>query len=543
METVILMVVVGATTGALGLVLGRYLCPAPKSADQIALSTAQADAKRLATETIEAKARAAALGSWGQQKSDALQEEEKKSARLEERVAALALQIEEQARGIATATAAQAKSEGELKAAAENAARLTEREVSLTKEVRSLEDQLREEAAAHNKAIADSKTSGEEVARLTERGQALAKEAAALRAQESRLHEILKAEFENIATKVLKANSTELSETSQKQIAAILDPLRDRIQEFQGKVENTYDTEKREVLSLKEQIRLMAETSQNLGSQADRFAKALKGDVQMLGRWGELVLERILQGAGLKEGREYITQGHDLGLKSETGGSQKLGVIVLLPEGRTMIVDANVSLASYDRLITTEEEAERLEHATQFVRDVKVHIDGLSGKRYQDSEQILSHECVLMFVPIEGAVAAALTAEPELFTYAWDKRVVLVGPSTLLMTLRTVASIWRSELQAQNAQDIAKLAGVLCDKVSASLGDLNTIADRMNQALAAHSEAVKRLSTGKGNALVIGERIRRLGVKTINPTPVMLVDGERITAELEFEENPEISSE
>jgi DNA recombination protein RmuC len=205
--------------------------------------------------------------------------------------------------------------------------------------------------------------------------------------------------------------------------------------------------------------------------------------------------------------------------------------LILLPEKRSLVIDSKISLASYDRLISSPTEGERVQHAVQFVRDIKAHIDGLSRKSYQDNEQIAAHDCVLMFVPIEGALAAALVAEPELFTYAWDKRVVLVGPPTLLMTLRTVASIWRYELQAQNAQEIAKLAGALCDKVSASLADLNVVADRMNNALSAHNDAVKRLSTGKGNVLSIGERIRNLGAKTKTPMPPMNVGGEMITAE------------
>ena len=138
-----------------------------------------------------------------------------------------------------------------------------------------------------------------------------------------------------------------------------------------------------------------------------------------------------------------------------------------------------------------------------------------------------------MFVPIEGALAAALTEEPDLFTYAWNRRVVLMGPPTLLMTMRTVASIWRYELQGQNAQEIARLAGELCDKISMSLSDLNGVAEKMSGALAAHNEAVKRLATGRGNALSVGERIRRLGVKTRRPVPSMLVDGMAITSEAE----------
>jgi DNA recombination protein RmuC len=458
MEMIVIVLGFGLAMGAFGLLAGRYFLPAPKGADQIALATAQAEVKKFSDETSALKCRIGELGEDLHRKTDTLAEELTKSARLDERNAALERQVGE------------------------------------------------------------------------------------LRAQENKLQEILKPEFENIATRVLRANASELSDTSQKQIAAILDPLRERIQEFQGKVETTYDAEKREMLSLKEQIRLIVETSKNLGSHADDLAKALKGDVQRLGRWGELVLDRILQTAGLVEGREYITQGRGLGLKSETGGLQKPDVIVLLPEKRTMVIDSKVSLADYDRLIVAETEADRHEQAAQFVRDVKVHIDGLASKRYQDNEQIAAHECVLMFVPIEGALAAAITADPGLFTYAWDKRVVMVGPSTLLMTLRTVASIWRYEMQAQNAQQIAKLAGILCDKISAGLGDLNIVAEKLAQALSAHSEAIKRLSTGKGNALSVGERIRSLGVKTKGPMPAMLVDGERVEADIELAGEPKLVS-
>jgi DNA recombination protein RmuC len=311
----------------------------------------------------------------------------------------------------------------------------------------------------------------------------------------------------------------------------MLDPLRERIQDFQKKVETTYDTETREVLSLKEQIRLVVETSHAIGSQADGLAKALRGDSQLLGRWGELALERILEAAGLTEGREYITQGRGLGLKNDSGVVQKPDVIVILPERRTMIVDSKVPLTSYERLIAAKDEKERATCADQYVRDVKGHIDGLAGKRYQENEKLQAHDCVLMFVPIEGALAPALTSDPELFVYAWERHVVLVGPSTLLMTLRTVASIWRYEMQGQNAQEIAHLAGDLCDKVSNSLVDLNGVAEKIRGALEVHNEAVKRLSTGKGNALSIGERIRHLGVKTKRPMPNMLIDGVSIAAE------------
>jgi len=358
-------------------------------------------------------------------------------------------------------------------------ARLTEE----SRELRSRTDQLETERRA---AVSEAKAAATEVARLTEREKALSERIAAQATQLGDMQKQLTTEFENIANRVLKANASVLSESSHNTLAAVLDPLRERIRDFQNKIESTYESEAREVLSLKEQIKLIVETSHAIGTQADGLAKALRGDSQLLGRWGELALERILEAAGLMEGREYISQGRGLGLKSDAGGSQRPDIIVMLPEQRTMIIDSKVPLSGYERLIAAQEEADRLAAGDRFVRDVKAHIDDLAAKRYQDNGKLTAHDCALMFVPIEGALAAALAREGELFTYAWDRRVVLVGPSTLLMTMRTVASIWRYELQGQNAQEIARLAGELCDKVSLSLGDLNSVTEKITAALNTH---------------------------------------------------------
>jgi DNA recombination protein RmuC len=409
-----------------------------------------------------------------------------------------------------------------------DAAALIAREIEvarLTEESRALRSRTDQLEADHKAVTSEAKTAAAEVARLTERESALSEKITTQAAQLSDMQKQLTTEFENIANRILKANASELSESSNKALGAILDPLRERIQTFQSKIESTYATEAREILSLKEQIKLIVETSHAIGTQADGLAKALRGDSQLLGRWGELALERILETAGLTEGREYISQGRGLGLKSDAGGAQKPDIIVMLPEQRTMIIDSKVSLSGYERLIAAHEDADRVAAGDRFVRDVKIHIDDLAGKRYQDNEKLVAHDCALMFVPIEGALAAALARDRELFTYAWDRRVVLVGPSTLLMTMRTVASIWRYELQGQNAQEIARLAGDLCDKVSMSLGDLNGVAEKINAALSAHNGAVKRLSAGRGNVLSIGARMRDLGVKTRRPIPAMLVDG------------------
>jgi DNA recombination protein RmuC len=485
------LIIIGVLAAGLGIVLGRYVWPAVRATDREALAKAQAEVARLDQECGALRGRAAQVDAEHKAAADEGRKSGEEVARLTERVAGFTKQIEE-----------------------------------LTKQSSVLE-------AQRAGAASEAKTAGAEVARLTERESALTQKIETQATQLTGLQKGLTAEFENIATRILKANAAELSENSQKALAAILDPLRERIQDFQKKVESTYETESREVLSLKEHIKLIVETSHAIGSQADGLAKALRGDSQILGRWGELAMERILEAAGLTEGREYISQGRGLGLKSEAGGSQRPDIVVMLPEKRTMIVDSKVPLASYERLIAAKEDGERARCADQFVRDVKGHIDGLAGKRYQESGKLEAHDCVLMFVPIEGALAAALTREPELFVYGWERRVVLVGPPTLLMTMRTVASIWRYELQGQNAQEIAGLAGDLCDKVSASLIELNCVAERITEALNAHNEAVKRLSTGKGNALTIGERIRSLGVQTKRPMPSMLVDGVSVTAPTE----------
>jgi DNA recombination protein RmuC len=409
-----------------------------------------------------------------------------------------------------------------------DAAALMTREIEiarLTEESRALRSRADQLEAEHRAAAAEAKMAAAEVARLTEREKALSERIAAQATQLADMQKQLTTEFENIANRILKVNASELSESSHKALAAVLDPLRQRIQDFQNKIESTYETEAREVLSLKEQIKLIVETSHAIGTQADGLAKALRGDSQLLGRWGELALERILEAAGLMEGREYISQGRGLGLKSDAGGAQKPDIVIVLPEQRTMIIDSKVPLSGYERLIAAQGEADRLAAGDRFVRDVKAHIDDLSGKRYQDNGKLMAHDCALMFVPIEGALAAALARDGELFTYAWDRRVVLVGPSTLLMTMRTVASIWRYELQGQNAQQIARLAGELCDKVSLSLGDLNGVAEKITAALNTHNEAVKRLSTGRGNVLSIGARILELGVKAKRPISPMLVEG------------------
>lgn len=297
---------------ALGVALGRYVWPAVRGTDPAVLVSAQAEVARLGQEAAALRDRANQLDGERKAAADEAKKSGEEVARLAERVAGLAKQVGEQAR------------------------------------------QNSELQAQRDGAASEAKAAGAEVARLTERENALTEKLEKQTAELAEQQKQLTTEFENIATRILKANASEQSENSQKALATILDPLRERIQEFQKKVETTYDSENREVLSLKEQIKLIVEASLAVGNQADGLAKALRGDSQLLGRWGELALERILVAAGLTDGREYITQGRGLGLKTEAGGAQKPDIIVMLPEGRTMIVDSKVPLTSYERLIAAK---------------------------------------------------------------------------------------------------------------------------------------------------------------------------------------------
>jgi DNA recombination protein RmuC len=533
---IMVLITIGALAAALGVALGRYVWPAVRGSDRDALTKAQTEVGRLNQEGIALRSRADQLDAERKAAAGEARTAGEGVARLTERVAGLTKQNEEQTKQITSIESQRETSASEAKTAGAEVARLIERVASLTKQTEEQTGQTTALEVQRETAANEAKAAVAEVARLTERETALSDKIQALAAQLADQQKQLTVEFENIANRILKTNATELSSNSQKELSAILEPLRQRIQDFQTKVETTYTAENREVLSLKEQIKLILETSHTIGNQADGLAKALRNEPQALGRWGELALERILEAAGLTEGREYISQGRGLGLKNESGRGQRPDIIVKLPEQRSMIIDSKVPLASYERLIAAKDETERNISADQFVQDLKGHIDDLADQRYQENETLKAHDCALMFVPIEGALSAALIREPDLFVYGWDRHVVIVGPPTLLMTMKTVASIWRYEDQGQHAQDIARLAGDLCDKVSTSLTDLNGVAEKITEALNAHNEAVKRLATGKGNALSIGQRIRNLGVKTKKPMPSMLIDGVSLAAPTEDSE-------
>ncbi|HLE00556.1 MAG TPA: DNA recombination protein RmuC [Bdellovibrionota bacterium] len=350
-----------------------------------------------------------------------------------------------------------------------------------------------------------------------------------LHAQEEdllRVREQMRTEFENAAGKLFSSSSNQLQESAEKTLQSMLTPFKERLQELQKTVADTYSNESRERFALKKEIERIVEESQRMTAEAGNLTRALRGDQKSQGTWGEIALERILERSGLRKGEEYIIQGDGMGLKDPDGRIQRPDVVVVVPGAKHLIVDSKVSLTSYERFISANDESEKAEHLKDFVGSVYSHIDGLSGKEYQQNEKLVSPDFVMLFMPIEGAFALAVQTDPEIFSYAWEKRIAIVCPSTLLATLRTVASLWRFEHQNKNAMEIAKQAGALYDRFVALTNDLLGIGDQLDKTHKTYSNAMDKLKSGRGNLISRVEKLKELGAKTAKQmSAALLPDG------------------
>ncbi|MBL7714323.1 MAG: DNA recombination protein RmuC [Bdellovibrionales bacterium] len=331
-------------------------------------------------------------------------------------------------------------------------------------------------------------------------------------------------QFENLASKIFQNNLNQFRESSEKNLGLILNPLRDRLQEFQKKVEDSYSSEARERFALKGEIEKIILANEKMTREASQLTQALKGDVKIQGNWGEMILERILEVSGLREGIEYRRQAEGMGLKDENGRDQRPDVVILLPDQKHLIVDSKVSLLHYERWVREESLEAKAESAKLFLASIRAHVDGLSKKRYQDLEGLGTPDLVMMFVPIEGAFSAALQLDSELYAWAWSKSIVLVSPTTLLATLRTVASVWKQENQTKNALEIARQAGALYDKFVGFTEDLVLVEQKLDQAKGAYDQAVQKLSTGKGNLVSRVEGLRKLGARATKQLPAQVLE-------------------
>lgn len=333
--------------------------------------------------------------------------------------------------------------------------------------------------------------------------------------QTEELQKRLTVEFENIANRVMKQRTEEFNATNQRSLGELLNPLKEKITEFEQTVQNTYEKELREKLSLGEELKKLTEMNRQMSQDATNLTNALKGDAKKQGNWGEVVLERVLERSGLTLGQEYKRE--DV-VEGSEGEVIRPDVIIYLPDNKHIIVDSKVSLVAYERYVSTDDDFVREKSIKEHILSIRNHVKGLSEKNYQNARNINTPDFVLLFMPIEAAFAAAVQNDSELFSFAWEKHIVIVSPTTLLATLRTIASIWKQENQTKNAQEIARLSGTLYDKLVGFAEDMEKIKTNIDRADKAYDEALKKLKDGKGNVIRTAEKIKELGAKTGNKT-------------------------
>lgn len=355
-----------------------------------------------------------------------------------------------------------------------------------------LEAELREQQDSHQQRLADLQASRDE----------------------------LRAQFAEMATKIFDEREQRFAQTSQQHLGQLLDPLKERIQAFEKRVEESYQQEARERFSLGKELERLQQLNLRLSDEATNLTQALKGQ-KTQGNWGELILEKVLEHAGLEKGREYQTQ---VSLKSADGERYQPDVLIMLPGDKQVVVDSKVSLTAYQQFIGASEDDVAQAALKQHVHSLRSHVKGLSSKDYNRLDGLTSLDFVLLFVPIEAAFSAALQAEPGLFQEAFDRQIVIVSPTTLLATLRVIDSLWKQERQSQNAREIAERAGWLYDKFVLFIQDLDELGSRLQQVDKAYAAARNKLCEGRGNLVSRSEQLKLLGARASKSLPGELLE-------------------
>jgi len=327
--------------------------------------------------------------------------------------------------------------------------------------------------------------------------------------------EELSNQFKSLANNIFEEKTERFDKKSKVTLDGALNPIKEQLADFKKKVEDVYDKESKERVSLLHELGHLKTLNQQMSKDALNLTNALKGDNKAQGNWGEVILERVLEESGLHKGREYDTQ---VSLQSEQGRSQP-DVVVHLPENKDLVIDSKVSLVDYERYCNHEDEATRKQALKDHVTSVRNHIKGLSIKNYEGLEGIRTLDFVLIFIPIESAFMAAFEHDQAMFRDAYEKNIIVVGPTTLLATLRTIQSIWRYERQNKNAEEIARQAGAMHDKLVGFIHDMDKISIQLKRATEAHGDAMNKLSTGKGNLVTSTKRLEKLGAKVKKSMP------------------------
>jgi DNA recombination protein RmuC len=328
-------------------------------------------------------------------------------------------------------------------------------------------------------------------------------------------------EFRQLAGDILEHKGKLFREASQQQLTQLLQPLGERLQQFEKKVDDTYDKEAKQRFSLEKEIKALMELNTRISDDATNLTNALRGESKTQGTWGEVILERVLEKSGLQKGREYEVQ---VSLKDEEGKKGQPDVIVHLPEKKDVVIDSKVSLTAYQAYFGSGDDEERALRLKQHIASIRGHIKNLASKNYHNLLGINSPDYVLMFLPVEAAFTLAVQHDDTLFMEAFELNIILVGPSTLLATLRTIHNIWRYEYQSKNVAEIAKQAGLLYDKFVAFAQDIDKIGERLHQTQDAWDAAHNKLRSGRGNLFSKVEKLKILGARTSKSLPEQLPD-------------------
>lgn len=336
-----------------------------------------------------------------------------------------------------------------------------------------------------------------------------------------KLNEKFSKEFENLANKILDEKSLKFTAQNKENIKDILNPLQEKIKGFEEKVDKTHKESIDYHAALRQQILGLKELNQQMSKETINLTKALKGDNKMQGNWGELVLERVLEKSGLEKDREYFVQ---QSFTNDEGKRVLPDVVIHLPDNKKMIVDAKVSLVAYEQYVNEEEDLLKEQFLKEHVNSLKRHVNELSEKKYEDIYKIESPDFVLLFIPIEPAFAVALNSDTYLYNKAFEKNIVIVTPSTLLATLRTIDTMWNNEKQQRNALEIARQAGALYDKFQGFLIDLIGIGKRIDESKKEYSNAMNKLVEGRGNIITSVEKLKKMGAKAKKALPESLLE-------------------
>ena len=331
----------------------------------------------------------------------------------------------------------------------------------------------------------------------------------------------LKTQFENLANKIFEDRSKQFSEQNKASMEHIVSPIKTQLTDFKSRVEAVYQNETKDRISLREEISSLRRDTEKMNQEALNLTRALKGDKKVQGNWGEMILEKVLEQSGLRKGIEYETQG---AYRDEDNNLFKPDVIIRLPEDKDVIVDSKVSLLAYEAYCSAENEQEAVIALKAHIKSVREHIKGLSDKDYSSLKGLRSLDFVLLFMPIESAFMTAFQADEKLFTEAFEHKIVVVTPTTLLATLKTIENIWRYERQNENARLIAEKAGSLYDKIRGFAVDLEKLGNQLATANKTYDGVMNKLTTGQGNLVRQASSFVELGVKVKKTLPKSLTE-------------------